>query len=189
MQKIDWQDFLSMDVGTWDAGRRLLLSTVNRLADPVTARDVTIVSEVIDRLAADAAAQFAMEDAEMVDNGYPLALLHRHRHENLLGQIAGWRRRVAEEWRIGTGTNLFLTLSLALFRHFSDDDLVTPVICKIKPSLQRRGSAGARRKDYFSTRTSLNDAPPLPSKCAVTETEPGAARNCFSSSSACSCPA
>lgn len=123
MQQIDWQDFLSTDIGTWDVGRRSLLTTVNRLADPTAARDAATVSAVIDRLTADAAAQFAMEDAEMADSGYPLALLHRHRHENLLGQIAGWRRRVADEWRIGTGTNLFLTLSLALFRHFSDDDL------------------------------------------------------------------
>lgn len=123
MQSIDWRPFMAMDNGDWDDGRRELLNQINQLTDQSIARDQTAVAGLVDGLAAAAARQFAREDEAMAAESYPLRARHAAKHRRILGQIDFWRRRVAEEWRMGAGANLFLTIGPLVFRHLCDDDL------------------------------------------------------------------
>lgn len=122
MHRIDWCEFMRVDDETWNAERRAALDELNRLSDAEAARDQHTVAAVIDAMAATLARQFDREEREMAAAESPWLEWHANRHRDILARLADWRRRVAEDWRPGTGANFFLGFITPLLRHFGEDD-------------------------------------------------------------------
>lgn len=122
MRQIEWLDFMSVGDAVWDDGRREMLATLNRLADAGQARDPETARQVADALLAAAERHFAVEEADMLAAGYPQAPWHQRRHQQLLTCLRNWGDRLRDDWRVGQGANMFLSLAPALFRHYGDDD-------------------------------------------------------------------
>lgn len=122
MRQIEWLDFMSVGDAGWDDGRREMLATLNHLADTTQARDPETARRVAGALTTAAERHFAMEEAEMLAAGYPQAVWHQRRHQQLLTCLYNWGDRLRDDWRIGQGANMFLSLAPALFRHYGDDD-------------------------------------------------------------------
>lgn len=94
MTLLDWSDELEIGVEAVDKEHRELIDAINELQVAVEAgeeRERTL--QLVARVARDAQAHFASEEALMTTAKYPGTMLHKMKHEHMIEQIRAFLAR------------------------------------------------------------------------------------------------
>ena len=124
MAFIEWSEGLEIGVDAMDTEHRALVDSINQLEaslDSGEERSRTI--QMVARVAREAKAHFASEEAAMANAKYPGAALHALKHQHMAAQILSFLTRYSRDTSALNGHMLkFLSDSLA--HHIRNEDAI-----------------------------------------------------------------